>query len=193
VHFKILITDNITGNHPADKWAEITAERIAERISIEEKSTSPVAIQARKDKKEFVFKLERLLTDHHQAVQDHEIGKLIDYGHERLRHSIDPYDHVMPIIDQALADILEAAKVNGAFHAYYSQPEELEHIKRDMLRHDFASSMHIERSAHCDRHADHPHVKAWREACRKHGVEHAHHNVGFYLQQAGEDPGEPST
>lgn len=186
--FKVLITDNITGNHPADKWAEITAERIAERIEIEPKSTSPVAIKARVDKKEFTFKLERLLTTHHQAVQDHEIGKLIDHHHDRLSHSLDPYDHVMHVIDQAMADILEAAKVNPAFFEYFSQPEETEHIRRDMLRHDFASSMHIDRKAHCDRHPDHPHVKAWREACDKHGAEHAHHNIGFYLQQQGIDP-----
>ncbi len=60
---KVMITNG--GDHPADKWAKITAEMIGDLIQVDENSTSSAAISARKALPHFVLDLADALEDHH--------------------------------------------------------------------------------------------------------------------------------
>lgn len=174
----VLITNNTTGNHPADKWAEVTVSRIMERIEIDENSASPEAVRARADKRTFEQKLLDLMTTHHQSVHDGECAMIGEHEHDRLGHSCCPIEHHGDIVEQAVADVMEAAKVNHLFEEFFAQPSEQEHIRNDMLRVDFATSMHINRQEFARGDADHPVSKAWLKASEEHGATNAHHHVG---------------
>jgi len=128
----VLITNN-SPRHPADKWADVTAQRVTALIAIDDDSGSATAIQARKDKRAFENKLNDLLTDHHQAVQDNEAGLLDAMKDERFSHTLNPLDHLPEAVDQAVADIVEASKVNPLFEAFFADPKIQAHIKHDML------------------------------------------------------------
>ncbi len=179
--FGVLITNNHLGNHPADKWAEVTVRRVSELFDLDDDAATAEAQQARRDKRTFESKLIDSWTRHHQVVNDREVGQLAAKGDERLKDTMDSRDHVADVIDSAMADLLEAANINPRFVEYFGRPDIQQHIKDDMLAVDFSSSIHVCRYYHCDRRHDRPVVKAGRLGASEHGYGHAHHFMLAHL------------
>jgi hypothetical protein len=181
MQFGVLITNNIVGNHPADKWAEVTVGRIMAVFDIDADSNTPEAKQARKDKRLFEQELLDIVEKHHQAVHDFEQAQLEEKGSLRLVDTLDAQHHVADILDEAIAEVVEAAKINPQFTAYFAKPEVQKHIRDDMFAVDFTTSIHANRLGHCDNNPHCPYVKAWKKGADKHGFGHAHHFMYHHL------------
>ena len=151
----VLATDG--GPHPADKWAEATASHIVD-----------IASHVAGERRAAAVKLEAAIIDilggHHTTIQDGERAKIVEHGHDRLGHDLDPEHHLS--VDDAVTEIVAAAK-GTPWEADFAKPEMAEHLKALLAQH-FRTSMHIERSWHSDRHPDTTHAKAFR----------AKHNLG---------------
>ena len=93
---RIMKTDG--GPHPADFWAQVTAEQIC---PIDEKMTG----ERRYAAMELQAKIGRILHPHHAKVQDEERAKLAaDPDHHKKPLNPEPY------LDEAMTDIQGAAK-----------------------------------------------------------------------------------
>jgi hypothetical protein len=147
----IMITNG--GPHPADKWAEQTAERIVDIIQVE--ATSPVYDAALAAKAAFKDAIAAGLELHHDDAQTHERGQL-DLGGERLNHDLDPTAH----LDAAVQAVLDAAK-GTMFELHFAKPQVRDFVRSTVGSH-LATVMHIERSWHADKNPDCPHCQAWR-------------------------------
>ena len=143
----IMVTDE--GPHPAETWAEVTADQI---IRISESAPEGLISEARVFRERLVL----ILTGHHDRVQQHERGQIAEAGHARLQHDLDAAGH----IDGPLAEIIEAAGATS--FADHFQKLEIQQYLRDLLHSHFATSMFIERSWHADRNPETSEAQAFR-------------------------------
>jgi hypothetical protein len=143
---RVMITDH--GPHPADAWAQITAEHIA-----------PINPDMAGQRRTKALKLQMAIADalepHHQAVQDAERARLgADAAH--IMAPPDPEPH----LDAAVAAIRGAAQ-GTEWESHFAGPERLALIRREIGIH-FATAQHIEKSWHADRNPAHPAARAFR-------------------------------
>jgi hypothetical protein len=171
---RIMITND--GPHPADFWAQVTAEHIA---PISDDMTGARRVVAMKLQADIMA----ALMPHHVKVQENEKSKIAaDPAHHLL--AVDPETHTKEFVAESLKDIEAAAKGTEwekHFAFGHSKPDWLDaHLKdisdmggdakpltadqqaqidswtRQNLIHDeimrhFATAQHIERSWHADR------------------------------------------
>lgn len=142
---KIMITNG--GPHPADKWAETTADTILDLIEIAEDSDTPQAMAARQAKRDLRPALFDIFNAHHGKVQKHERGELAKAKKSMVTDHINPHQH-MSVMDE-----VETALANTPFAAHFAKPEVFGAIKQIVGQHT-ANAMHIERSWHRDRLAE---------------------------------------
>jgi hypothetical protein len=175
----ILITNNIVGNHPADKWADVTVGRIMAVFDIADEATgTPEAKKARRDKRFFEANLLDIVTNYHQEVHDREQAALTDKAGLRLHESMESHDVCPDLLDKCVAEIVAQADINPAFASYFAQPEVQKHIRNDMLAPDFTCAIHANRLGHCDLNPTDTHVVAWKKGVQHHGA-----NVGHIFMQ----------
>lgn len=151
----ILITDG--GAHPADKWAEATAQHIVK-----------IAESASGERRAAAVKLEAAIIDilegHHAIVQNGERAAIVEHGHARILHPLDADHHIS--VDGAVKEIVAAAK-NTPWAVDFEKEETVAGLTH-LLHSHFKTSMHIERSWHADRNPKPDEAKAF----------YALHNVG---------------
>jgi hypothetical protein len=100
----IMITNG--GDHPPQKWAEVTARHITDLIQIEDDKVedSPETVEkkasARTAKRRFDLDLNDALLPHHKRNQDFERDKLKAHGDARIAGSFSTYDRRQAIIDK---------------------------------------------------------------------------------------------
>src|SRR6476661_7108324 len=124
-HIGILKTDG--GPHPADMWAEASANEIANIVLIDEQSTSKEAKMARKAKPRFALDMADALEELHAEVQEHERNLLATEGSDRL---FDEHDHDH-ILDKAVEEVLKIA-LKTPFSEEFKRPE-IEHRVRQII------------------------------------------------------------
>jgi hypothetical protein len=174
----ILITNHIVGNHPADKWADVTVGRIMDVFDIKADSNTDAAKKARKDKRFFEATLLDIVTNYHQDVHDLEQKSLAENGSLHLHNSLESNDMYPDLLDKCLAEIVAAADINPAFAEYFAQPAVQLHVRNDMLAVDFTCAIHANRLGHCDLNPTCEHVIAWKKGAQEHG-----HNFGHIFMQ----------
>lgn len=143
----VMVTEG--GPHSPDTWAEATADQI---IDISADAPDTKLAEARM----FREKLVEILSGHHQLVQEQERGQIDEQGHARLIHDLD----VSECVDAPAAEIVETAR-GLSFESHFAKPETQAYL-RQVLGSHFATSMHIERSWHADRHPDTDEARAFR-------------------------------
>lgn len=150
---RIMVTDH--GPHPADAWAQITAEHIA---PIGKDVTGHRRLKAL----ELQAKIALAIEPHHQKVQNDEGIKLgVDTAH--VMNPVDPSEH----LDAAVKAIQDAA-VGTEWEGHFKDPERVALIRQEVASH-VATIQHIEKSWHADKNPDHPASVAFRAQ---------HHPVG---------------
>lgn len=146
----VLITNG--GPHSASKWAEATASHIID-----------IASHVAGERREHAIKLQAAIIDvlekHHTTVQHGERLKLQGTdGHARL--AIPCHEHEHCSVDDVVEDICLAAK-GTPWEADFQKSEMITGLAQLVASH-FATSVHVERSWHADRHPDNEHCKAFR-------------------------------
>lgn len=153
-----MITDG--GPHPAEVWAQVTAEHIAP-IGPDvtgHRRLAALALQAN---------IATAIEQHHQSVMDVERSKLAaDPNH--IVAPVDPGAH----LDAAVAAVQEAAK-GTEWEDHFADPDDgrtkdgkvtnsrLALIRQEIGTH-FATVQHIEKSWHADKNPSHPAALAFR-------------------------------
>lgn len=136
---RIMITDG--GPHPADFWAQVTAEHIA---PIKEDMTGARHAAALR----LQAKIAEALEPHHARVQENEKAKCTnDAAHHLL--AVEPEVHAGADANLAIADIVAAA-AGTEWEAHFKDAAVQAEIREEVKRH-FATAQHIERSWHADR------------------------------------------
>lgn len=138
-HHSVMITDG--SPHPAEKWAEKTAELM---VDVGDHLAGEKRNQAEKLKAIILS----ILTEHHTIIQEGERDKLESEGHERHKAPLDPNHHLS--LDNAVKKIIDATK-GTPWEFDFAQPAAYEQIKH-LLRSHFVTSMHIERKWNLDRY-----------------------------------------
>lgn len=143
------------GPHPSDKWAEMTANQIADTILVDASpdDTSDAARAARKAKRDLVAKLFDIFDDHHAGVQQSEQGKLknVKTADKAAAHAdheqtpIDPKPHV-----DAIMDTVNSAFAATPWAAHLAKGEVQDTVRAIIGQHT-VDVMHIERRWHHDR------------------------------------------
>lgn len=133
---QVMITDG--GPHPAEKWAQVTAQTILDDIAANAPQTGIGEAMA------FRADLEALLTGHHADVQDSERAKL-DGDDAHRAGDPDPAPHLGPAVEAIVA----LARTHNLAD-YFNRPETQEYLRRTIGGH-FATAMDIERSWHAVR------------------------------------------
>jgi hypothetical protein len=150
---KPMITNG--GPHPADKWADMTADSILELlVDGNPDNVSPEAAAARQAKRDLRPVLFNIFNGHHDRVQKHERGSLKSIkGHaaacDHCDHAKNPLD-VTPHL--SVMDQVFVALAATPFASHFAQPEVQETL-RQIVGRDTANVMHIERRYHSDRMA----------------------------------------
>ncbi len=142
---RVMITNG--GPHPAERWAQGTAEHI---IQIPSSIVGERLIAAQ----EFRQRVQRALVPHHAGVQQNEREKLL----ADIEHLLKPLDPE-PFLDAVLREVQDAAK-GTEWEAAFAEPDRLAAIRHEIAIH-FRTVQHIERSWHADARPDHPVVKLW--------------------------------
>lgn len=151
--YGIMVTNG--GPHPADKWAEITANQIVDTILIDANTDdiSDEAAAARAAKRKLRNELFEIFNSHHDGVQKSERvscakHKKVEHAEKHADHSqtpIDPCQHV----DSIISDVMTAfAKTPWAAHL--AQPQVIDLVKQIIGQHT-VDVMHLERRWHHDR------------------------------------------
>jgi len=159
-HIGVLTTDG--GAHPADMWAEASANEIANIVIIDDNSTSDAARAARKAKPRFALDLADALEVFHEKVQKGEKQALKLKGTDRLEDDHD-YD---PICEEAVKKVVEIAS-KTPFAEDFKKPEIQKRVHA-ILHADMHTVADIERSWHVDKNMHDPKAKKWYAT--KHGV-----------------------
>lgn len=159
---KILVSNN--GPHPADKWAELTANEIMDLIQIADPAEQQTEAQQvrlaamRKAKRELYPLLCELFENAHKACQDGERGELAKArGERRLAAKLDP----MASTTTTMANLL--ALMDQTPFAEHFQKEEVKAVLTRMIGQHQANIMHIERSYFADRNPNLAEAQAFRE------------------------------
>lgn len=137
------------GPHPADKWAEQTAEAILDLVQVADDSVTAEAASARKAKRDLRPVLFDIFYGHHDGVQRIERS-----GNASVKGARAAADHVAKPIDVephfTVMDQVNAALAATPFSAHFAKPEVIEVVKQIIGQHT-ADVMHIERRYHHDR------------------------------------------
>lgn len=137
----IMITNG--GPHPPEKWAEQSAEHIADAVQIGDNyAQRDEALQAKNVLRE---KVREALVGQHDRVQKHERGQLTVRGDDHLSTRLDPIPHV----EEALAAVNDAIS-GSVFANHYAKPDTQQYV-RNVLASHFATAMDIERQHHAAR------------------------------------------
>jgi ABC-type branched-subunit amino acid transport system substrate-binding protein len=154
----IMVTNG--GDHPSDKWADVTATNIANLIQVDDdKATDTDADRARKAsarraKDRFQLDLADMLAPHHDRNQKFEYGKLADQGDARIAGPFSTYDKKAEIVAQ-----VSAAAVSTPFAEHFATPEVQEVVGNIVDKH-FAHVKHNARSWHADKNPHGDNAKA---------------------------------
>lgn len=144
-----LITNG--GAHPADKWAEFTADTIVDTLLVDAcpDDASDAAIAARAAKRKLRADLFDVLNDHHGRVQRHERGVCA-----KMKKPADAAAHVLSPVDVtphlSIMDVVNAAFAKTPFAEHLAKPE-VQDATRAIIAQHTANVMHIERRWHHDR------------------------------------------
>lgn len=169
----VMITNG--GPHPADKWAAMTASHIAGLIAIDEASTSPPAVAARKAKPRFELALAELLEVFHGNVQKRERDLLAAHGDAQLAKPIDPNDGVIDTPVE-VAEAVAKAAADTPFAAHFAL-DQVKTVVAHIVDDHFGKVIDIERSWHADRHPASATAQAYVIARREHGPRNAHRHM----------------
>lgn len=137
---RLMITNN--GPHPAELWAQATAEHIAP-IAPEvtgKRRIAAMALQAA---------IMEALQPHYDDAQSKERDKLTadtDY----VMSDLDASDHV-----KAAVTSIQGAAKDTDWEAHFQRPEVVDMISGIMMTH-FHTAQMVERGWHIDRNPDHP-------------------------------------
>jgi hypothetical protein len=132
---RLMVTNN--GPHPAEAWAQVTAEHLA--------PLGPDVTGHRRLKAlELQAKIANAIEEHHQSVQDTERAKLA----ADTDHIMVPPD-ASAHLDAGIAAIQAAAK-GTEWEANFQDTARLALIRQELAAH-FASSQPIEKSWHADK------------------------------------------
>ncbi|MEN6535637.1 MAG: hypothetical protein ABFD89_18380 [Bryobacteraceae bacterium] len=143
----IMITNG--GDHPSDKWAEVTAKNIADLVQVDDdKPEDSDADRARKAaarraKSRFELDLADALSLHHARNQTFEYGKLAAEGDARIAGPFSTYDKKAEIVAQVAA-------ISDAFADHFAKPE-VQTVVGDILDKHFAHVKKNARSWHADK------------------------------------------
>lgn len=155
-HVGVLKTDG--GPHPADMWAEASANEIANIVVVEDQSITDAAKKARKAKPRFALDLADVLEDWHQKVQDKEKAELKAKGVARLGE-----DHgIEDMVEGAVKDVLACAD-KTMFAAQFKASQVVAHVKA-IVSADMNTVAHIEQSWFADNNLHDPKAKAFKAA-----------------------------
>lgn len=145
----IMITNG--GEHPVDKWAELTAGSILDLIQIRDGSQSRQAEIASRVKMELQLKLFDILLGHHTKVRDAEQSELTKDAKKRLKNAeengFQPHAHLPSTLEE-----VNAALAATPFKAHFAQ-EHVQSILRNIIGQHTADVMHHEHRYHQDRAA----------------------------------------
>jgi hypothetical protein len=150
----IMITNG--GSHPADKWAEITADQILNLIEIDAASETPAALAARRAKRTLRTTLCDALEPLYAGVQNAEKQQLTTKGLARINEALDVRSH----LDAPLSAVADCF-AGTPFQAHFAKPEVREVLKRIIGQH-CANMMHIERSYSADKSPKSAEAQAFR-------------------------------
>jgi hypothetical protein len=174
---QIMVTNG--GPHPAEKWAEVSANEIGALIQID--PNSPIASFAEEGKTQFVDKLKTALAGTHGEVQAHEREQIKQHGVARLSHLLDPTNHAR----DGLAAVVAAAQ-GTMFQGHFAKPETQEYVLQVLAQHK-GTVMDIERSWHADRTLadagkghEHDECRAYHQARTDHGGHLVHAHIHRY-------------
>jgi len=143
----VLITNG--GPHPADKWAEVSADQIVALIDIDDRADSPQATEARRAKRRFREDLIDTLTGHHDDCIGKERGALKTHGVARYDQSEVVDDHHPETLEAACQAVSDAASKYPVLGNHFSEGEAADVVRR-ILRSHMNHIMHIERGWHRD-------------------------------------------
>lgn len=148
---KILITNNTDGNHPADKWAMVSAEMIADSSELgDEKLLEANRLQ---------LKFADILVKHHDQVQQDERVHLAAAPQNILTKL---EDSLKVVVDDVVAEIVKAAE--GTLWAAHYASTEVQNAVGHIVKSHFLSSQHVERLCHADRNPNCEHAQAYKAA-----------------------------
>lgn len=145
---KPMITNG--GPHPADKWADTTADAILDLIQIEADSVTPAAAEARQAKRDLRPKLFDIFNAHHDAVQSSEraaVPGTAKAANALVAHPINPAPHVDPTAAQVFALLATTP------YADHFAKLEVRAVIETIIGQHTADVIHIERRYHQDRAA----------------------------------------
>lgn len=145
---QVMITNG--GPHPASKWAEVTANRIAELIDIAPNSTNARALR---EKEKFRLDLVDLFEDYHAKQQNGERKKLKTHGFDHLPAEIE----VETDVEDVLTDLGQLVK-GTSFEAHFKKPEVVEYVTTSVAV-DLRTTVVIERDWHAAKDREHPKSK----------------------------------
>lgn len=144
----IMITNG--GPHPADQWAEVTADTILGLIQVKEDSVSEAAIEARQAKRDLRPILFDIFNGHHEGIQTRERSALpsIKKHSEARLHAITPLE-MHEDVPSAMEEVNAALKATP-FAAHFAKPE-VQEVLQSIIGQHSANVVHIERRWHADR------------------------------------------
>lgn len=122
------------GTHPADKWADITADAICDLIQVKEDSVSEEATQARAIKRELKPKIFDICNGHHADLQSAEKNAPLAPG--------EPMDILTEVT--ATLDLINELLKQTPFAAHFEQ-EHVQKILFNIIGQHSADIVHIER------------------------------------------------
>lgn len=162
------------GPHPAEKWADRTANdivQIADDVADDIKAAA-YALRA---------ELIAVLMGEHARVQEEERRCLAD-DHEHLVTKLDPAEHAARAVEKVLDKGMASS-----WGEHFKRPEVRHHVHQTLHQH-FGSSMDIERSWHADRNPHTEAAKAYRAARDAHGPHMVHNTQHWYRPGGDLDP-----
>lgn len=143
---RVMITNG--GPHPAELWAQVSAEHIApvSNTLIGHRRAAALELQS---------KIAKVFEKHYQDIQEIEKQKL----RESQAHVLTDLSHA-PHIEQMIADI-QAVAIGTEWEKHFTHDGVLALLDQELGTH-IRTVKHIERSWHIDRNPDHPHAEFWK-------------------------------
>lgn len=144
----LMITNG--GVHPADKWAELTADTIVDTLLVDgtPDDASPAATAARAAKRKLRADLFEIFNVHHEGVQHHERGEC-----RKCKRPADAAARAMSNVDVThhmdVLDKVNAAVAQTPFAEHFAKGE-VQDVVRAIIGQHTANVMHIERRQHHD-------------------------------------------
>lgn len=139
------------GPHPADRWAEVTANTIVDTLLVDAApdDVSPQAATARAAKRKLRNDLFDIFNSHHQTVQDVERAENAKCKKpaDAAARVIAPHD---PAPHMGIMDQVNAAFAATPFSDHLAKPE-VQQVVQTIVGQHTVDVMHIERRWHHDK------------------------------------------